>query len=178
MLLNLYRGFKMYIKANDCLHKYEEMLTQRLSDPFESSLYKLKEQKERLTMSIEEIDRITDVNKGSLESHDLQYCTIHDIGIYLESIPINLSSRLGHHVALGIDGLIGNGVDKAKIKQIKATYTPLIEELVKDCDKQKNWIRGDITYEYDDLINGRSKLRDLVIRALFIVDSIIADAGF
>ena len=86
--------------------------------------------------------------------------------------------REGRHVALGIDGLIGNGVDKAKIKQIKATYTPMIEELVKDCDKQKNWIRGDITYEYDDLINGRSKLRDLVIRALFIVDSIIADAGF
>ena len=168
----------MYIKANDCLHKYEEMLTQRLSDPFESSLYKLKEQKERLTMSIEEIDSITDVNKVSIESHDLQYCTIHDMGIYLESIPINLSSRLGHHVALGIDGLIGNGVDKAKIKQIKATYTPLIEELVKDCDKQKNWIRGDITYEYDDLINGRSKLRDLVTRALLIVDSIIADAGF
>ena len=168
----------MYIKANDCLNKYEEMLTQRLSDPFESSLYKLKEQNDRLTRLIEEIDRITDVKKGLSQGYDLQYCTIHDMGIYLESIPINLSSRLGHHVALGIDGLIGNGVDKAKIKQIKATYTPLIEELVKDCDKQKNWIRGDITYEYDDLINGRSKLRDLVIRALFIVDSIIADAGF
>ena len=168
----------MYIKANDCLHKYEEMLTQRLSDPFESSLYKLKEQKERLTMSIEEIDRITDVNKGSLESHDLQYCTIHDMGIYLESIPINLSSRLGHHVALGIDGLIGNGVDKAKIKQIKATYTPLIEELVKDCNNQKNWMRGDMNSEYDALIIGCSNLRKIVTRALFIVDRIIADAGF
>ena len=168
----------MHIKATDCFNKYEEMLTHRLSDPFESSLYKLREQNDGLTRIIEEIDRITDVNKGLLQSHDLQCCTIFDMDIYLESVPVYVSSRLGHHVALGIDGLIGNGVDKAKIKQIKATYTPMIEELVKDCDKQKNWIRGDITYEYDDLINGRSKLRDLVIRALFIVDSIIADAGF
>ena len=168
----------MHIKVNDCLNKYEEMRSQRLSDPFESSLYKLKEQNDRLTRIIEEIDSITDVKKGLSQGHDLRSCTIFDMDIYLESVLVNLSGRLGHHVVLGIDGLIGDGVDKAKIKQIKATYTPLIEELVKDCNNQKNWMRGDMNSEYDALIIGCSNLRKIVTRALFIVDRIIADAGF
>ena len=162
---------------NKCSKRYEEMKQKRAKMPFESSGYKFKEQRYRLEQVMAEIDRIAAVRKYRSNGYELKHCTKEDTHIFLKSIPYNLAENLGYNIVFGIDGLIGDGVDKAKVDKIKNVYTPKIERLVDDCDRVKNLLHGNIKLEYDNLKNGQSETKDLVYSAFALVDDIIIEAG-
>lgn len=163
-----------------CRIKFEKSKLQRLSQPFDFSLYKLRERSERFQLAINEVKLISQIkrNRNSEAKYDLRCCRLEDMHIYLKALPINIAEQLGYNVVFAIDGLAGDGLSSKEIKALKLRYVPQIESLIERCDLVANRIRNNINYEYENFRNGESDLFELASIALDITDNIIADAGF
>lgn len=161
-----------------CRKTYDEMKAKRLENPFEHSIYKLKEVAERFEGNEDEIRRIARFKNGKGSKYDLRACTSEDIHIYLRKAPEHIAWVLGYHVIYGIDGLKGNGVSAETIKYLKKCYIPRIERLVDKCDYVSDLIRTNIRHEYENFKRDESDVFELVDEALIITDSILEDAGY
>ena len=105
-----------------CRKTYEEMKAKRLENPFEHSLYKIREVADRFERSEDEIRRIARYKNRQGTKYDLTACTSEDIHIYLRKAPNHIAWVLGFHVIHGIDGLKGDGVSPETIKYLKQYY--------------------------------------------------------
>ena len=166
------------MSKNICRKTFEEMKTKRLTNPFKFSLYKLKECSTRFERSYAEITSIMNFKNGTGRKEALLDCTTEDIHIHLKREPGEISWRFGYHIIYGIDGLKGDGVGPIEIKRMKASYSPLIEKLVDDCDRVGDLIRKNIGYEYNNFKYGQSDILDLLMRAKAITDRIINETQF
>ncbi len=164
------------MSRNKCRKTYEEMKVKRLAHPFAHSAYKLKEVAAHFESGMDDVRRIARFKNGKGTKHDLRSCTSEDIHIYLRKTPELIAWRLGFHVFYGIDGLKGDGVSTEKINYLKQQFSPMIEQIVDDCDRVSDQIRTNIKHEYENFKHGDSDVFELLVKAMDITDRILNEA--
>lgn len=165
------------MSKNKCRKTYDEMKAKRLEHPFEHSLYKLKEVATQFESGMDDVNRIAQFKNRKCTKHDLRSCTSEDIHIYLRKTPELIAWSLGFHVFYGIDGLKGDGVRAETIDYLKDYYSPMIEQIVDDCDRVSALIRTNIRHEYENFKHGDSDVFELLSKAMDVTDRILHDAG-
>ena len=160
--------------TNPCEKSFNKGIEDRQKYPLHTGSYKLNETTREINRQIKAIDRIIAWKQKWQDGSFFICCTSADCDIWLKSLPIHISKRMGYNIQPAITALVGNGISKQDITVLEKCFRPKIEEFVEYCDEVRERYRKNISLEYHNMIYGQSEFRELNLKALFIITGILA----
>jgi hypothetical protein len=154
--------------ANTCNDTFVAAQTQRSKNPLGAGRYKLDE----ALATIESWNDLLDVVSERIWSGDsfrhndcLGPCMANELEEYLESIPARLAHLIGHEILPGIAALEGDGVARAKAKQLQLSAKQNAQRLVANCETARLNLGASMGREQHEVLQSINALAILLAGA-------------
>lgn len=160
-----------------CQKAFDEGTLLRRATPLRTGEYKLHESYRNFVGWRDEITRISAFKHRKASRHSLRHCTPDDCSKWLKDLPAAIAFQLAYDVLPAINALVADGVPATQLDSVQFQATPLIRQLVRDCDQARAIVVRRIANEYEHMKDGGSYLYPLVSDAIRIMDGVYRQAG-
>jgi hypothetical protein len=156
-----------------CQQIFQNALNERLEYPLHEGIYKLKEGRNSLRSTLEEIQTIAALKRNEVENYQLQQCQPSEIASWLRSVPSYLAHVLGRTVLPAFGALTADGVPPYVVARLEAAATAKIECIIADLDNAQRILANPIREEYARMKWGSCTLTAPILAALEVIASAI-----
>jgi hypothetical protein len=160
-----------------CKKAFDEGTLLRRATPLRTGEYKLHESYRSFVGWRDEITRIGAFKDRKASRHSLRHCTPDDCSKWLKDLPEAIAFQLAYDVLPAISALVADGVPSTQLDSVQLQATPLIRQLITDCDRARVIVVRRIANEYEHMKVGGSYLTPLVSDAIRIMDDVYRQAG-
>jgi len=153
-----------------CQDTFAEAQLWRRSFPLEAGAYKLREARHRLFRMMNTVDAIGDSLRkpGSVRSGSAlgPCCTTDDKADWIKKLPKKVAEMLGYDILPATAALAAEeGVAETDVAAELANAQARTDELLMECEAQRNRLKGGIKTEYAAMKSGHSELYVLLVDA-------------
>ena len=152
-----------------CHDTFAEAQLKRRPYPLDAGAYKLREARHRLLRMMNTVDAIGEYlckpGSGRSGSSLGPCCTTDDKAVWLKCVPDQVAEMLGYDILPAIAALTADGASPTDVAAELASAQARTDELLMDCEAQRNRLKGGIKTEYAAMKSGHSELYVLLVDA-------------